>query len=115
MARARHASTTSPVTAWLSVEPTTTLCAMATRDLDEGVAILQSAEGTLGGEHAIVGGGTVKILRCGELISECEEVIEGIDLDEVLSQALEHMLGAHGIAEVSGHVEARLWAAIRTR
>jgi predicted small metal-binding protein len=56
-----------------------------------------------------------KILRCGELMSGCEEVIEGAEVEEVLSRALEHILGGHGIPEISGYMEARLWAAIRAR
>jgi predicted small metal-binding protein len=56
-----------------------------------------------------------KILSCGEVVSGCEQVIEGTDVEEVLNHAREHMVGAHGIAEISGYVEARLWAAIRAR
>jgi predicted small metal-binding protein len=61
------------------------------------------------------GATTAKILRCGELIAGCEETIEGADLEEILGHAREHMQGAHGVGQISGYVEARLWAAIRAR
>jgi predicted small metal-binding protein len=54
-------------------------------------------------------------LKCGELMPECEEIIEGNDIEDVLNQALEHLCEAHGLAKISGYVEARLWAAIRGR
>jgi predicted small metal-binding protein len=61
------------------------------------------------------GGHMARTLKCGELVSECEEILEGVDIDEVLSQAREHLVEAHGLAEISGYLEARLWAAIRGR
>lgn len=55
-----------------------------------------------------------KELRCGDIISGCDEVIRGETDDEVLSKGAEHAREAHGIAEMDEETAEKVKAAIRS-
>lgn len=55
-----------------------------------------------------------KELRCGDIISGCDEVIRGESDDEVLSKGAKHAREAHGIKETDEETAKKVKAAIRT-
>lgn len=54
-----------------------------------------------------------KELRCGEIISGCDEVIRGETEEEVLSRGAKHARNAHGITEMDEDTAKKVKAAIR--
>ena len=56
-----------------------------------------------------------KIFRCGDLIPECNAVIEGQDESEVMAKVAEHAKQAHAVTSIPPAVAAKVRAAIRER
>lgn len=54
-----------------------------------------------------------KELRCGDIISGCNEVIRGETEEEVIAKGAEHAREAHGIAEMDEDTAEKVKAAIR--
>jgi len=55
-----------------------------------------------------------KELRCGEIISGCDEVIRGETEEEVLSKGAEHAREDHGIEVIDAETPEKVKEAIRT-
>lgn len=54
-----------------------------------------------------------KVLRCGDLMPGCKAVVEGKDVNEVMSKAAEHAKKDHGMATIPPDVAAKVKAAIK--
>ena len=51
-------------------------------------------------------------LRCGDVVTGCDGVVNGDTQDEVLSAAAVHAADAHGLTAIDADTEAALLAAI---
>ena len=51
-------------------------------------------------------------LRCGDVVTGCEGVVNGSTRDEVLTAAAVHAADAHGLTTIDADTEAALIAAI---
>lgn len=51
-------------------------------------------------------------LRCGDVVSGCEGVVEGATRDEVLQAAADHAAQAHGLTRIDEPTHRALVAAI---
>ena len=51
-------------------------------------------------------------LRCGDVVTGCEGVVNGGTQDEVLTAAAVHAADAHGLTTIDADTEAALIAAI---
>lgn len=56
-----------------------------------------------------------KILRCGDLIPDCDTVIVGKDVDEVFAKAEEHARKAHNMMIIPPSVMSQIEAAIKDK
>jgi predicted small metal-binding protein len=56
-----------------------------------------------------------KVLRCGDLMTGCNTVIEGKDVAEVLAKGAEHARKDHGIATIPPDMVAKVQAAIKDK
>jgi len=56
-----------------------------------------------------------KVLRCGDLMAGCKAVVEGKDLDEVMTRAVEHAKRDHGMTTIPADVAAKVKAAIKDK
>jgi predicted small metal-binding protein len=56
-----------------------------------------------------------KVLRCGDLMTGCNTVIEGKDVAEVLAKGAEHAKKDHGIATIPPDMVAKVQAAIKDK
>jgi predicted small metal-binding protein len=54
------------------------------------------------------------VIACGDVISGCAAVFEGVDETDVLGQVGAHAAADHGITEISPEVLDAVRAAIRT-
>lgn len=53
-----------------------------------------------------------KALHCGELMAGCKAVIEGKDVQEVMTKAAEHAARDHGLKEITPELAQKVQAAI---
>jgi predicted small metal-binding protein len=56
-----------------------------------------------------------KVLRCGDLMAGCKAVVEGKDVDEVMTRAVEHAKRDHGMTTIPADVAAKVKAAIKDK
>lgn len=56
-----------------------------------------------------------KVLRCGDLMTGCNTVIEGKDVAEVLAKGAEHAKKDHGLATLPPDMVAKVQAAIKDK
>jgi predicted small metal-binding protein len=56
-----------------------------------------------------------KVLKCGDLMPGCDEVIEGKDNDEVLEKAERHARKDHNMTLIPPNVVSQMEAAIRDK
>lgn len=56
-----------------------------------------------------------KTMSCGELMPGCKTVIEGKDVQEVMSKAAQHASSVHGIKEVTPDLAKKVEGAIRDK
>lgn len=56
-----------------------------------------------------------KSLKCGDLIPGCNAVIEGKDVQEVMTKAAEHAAKDHGLTEITADLAKKVESAIRDR
>ena len=56
-----------------------------------------------------------KVLRCGDLMTGCNTVIEGKDVAEVLAKGAEHARKDHGLATIPPDMVAKVQAAIKDK
>jgi predicted small metal-binding protein len=57
----------------------------------------------------------MKILRCADLMPGCKAVVEGKDVDEVMTKASEHAKKDHGMTAIPPGVAAKVKAALKDR
>lgn len=57
----------------------------------------------------------MKVLRCGDLMPGCQAVIEGKDVDEVMTKGVEHAKKAHGMATIPPDLAKKVQAAIKDK
>ena len=67
---------------------------------------------SIGGDKEVL---MAKQLKCGELMPGCAAVFEGKDESEVMASAARHAKDAHGIAEVTPDLAAKVRSAIREK
>ena len=56
-----------------------------------------------------------KVLRCGDLMTGCNTVIEGKDVAEVMAKGAEHAKKDHGLAAIPPDMVAKVQAAIKDK
>ena len=56
-----------------------------------------------------------KELRCGDLMSGCQAVVEGKDEAEVMAKAAEHAKTAHGLQQITPELASKVRSAIREK
>ena len=56
-----------------------------------------------------------KVLRCGDLMPGCKAVIEGKDVDEVMTKGAEHAKTVHDMETIPADVLAQVRAAIKDK
>ncbi len=56
-----------------------------------------------------------KVLRCGDLMSGCQAVLQGKDESEVMAKAAEHARKDHGMKTIPPEVAAKVRAAIKDK
>ena len=56
-----------------------------------------------------------KTMSCGSIMPGCKTVIEGKDVQEVMSKASQHASKEHGIKEVTPDLAKKVQAAIRDK
>lgn len=54
-----------------------------------------------------------KTLKCGDLMPGCKAVIEGKDVQEVMSKAAQHAAKDHGLSQISPELAQKVQGAIR--
>jgi predicted small metal-binding protein len=54
-----------------------------------------------------------KVLRCADVVGNCDFVAKGDSEEEILQQASEHARSAHSIDEITPDVAQKVKAAIR--
>jgi predicted small metal-binding protein len=54
-----------------------------------------------------------KVLRCADVVGNCDFVAKGDSEEEILQQAAEHARSAHNISEITPEVAEKVTAAIR--
>lgn len=54
-----------------------------------------------------------KVLRCRDIGMECDHVIRGETVEEVMQKGAEHAKKDHGMAEIPADVAAKVQAAIK--
>ena len=57
----------------------------------------------------------MKELRCGDVMPGCQTVIEGKDVNEVMSKGAEHAKKDHGIQSIPPDVAQKVQAAIKDK
>jgi predicted small metal-binding protein len=57
----------------------------------------------------------MKQLRCGDLMPGCNAVIEGKDVNEVMSKGAEHAKQAHGMNSIPPDMAKKVQAAIKDK
>lgn len=57
----------------------------------------------------------MKVLRCGDVMPGCNTVIEGKDVNEVMSKGAEHAKKDHGIQSIPPDVAKKVQAAIKDK
>ncbi len=56
-----------------------------------------------------------KTMKCGDVMPGCNTVIEGEDVQEVLSKAAKHAANDHGVKEITPEIARKVEAAIRDK
>ena len=56
-----------------------------------------------------------KVLRCGDLMTGCQAVLEGKDEAEVMAKGAEHAKQAHGLSAIPPEMVAKVKAAIKEK
>jgi len=56
-----------------------------------------------------------KVLKCGDLMPGCNAVIEGKDVEEVMSRGAEHAKQAHGMTSIPPGMADKVKAAIKDK
>jgi predicted small metal-binding protein len=56
-----------------------------------------------------------KILKCGDLMTGCNVVIEGKDEAEVMAKGAEHAKQAHGMTSMSPDIAQKVKSAIKDK
>ena len=56
-----------------------------------------------------------KELRCGDLMPDCDAVVEGRDEAEVMAKAAEHAKRAHGLDQIPTELAGKVKGAIRDK
>ncbi|MGH7391154.1 MAG: DUF1059 domain-containing protein [Candidatus Rokuibacteriota bacterium] len=57
----------------------------------------------------------MKELRCGDVMPGCNTVIEGKDVNEIMTKGAEHAKKDHGIESIPPDVAQKVQAAIRDK
>ena len=57
----------------------------------------------------------MKVLRCGDVMPGCNTVIEGKDVNEVMTKGAEHAKKDHGIQSIPPDVAKKVQAAIKDK
>ena len=56
-----------------------------------------------------------KVLKCGDVMTGCNAVLEGLDEAEVMRKATEHAKTAHRMATIPPDVASKVKAAIKNK